>query len=168
MSEDNTAPAPGENIEPVEDISNDKGSEVDPQAEVEKYKTLAAKWEARSKDNFGKAKNFDELNEKFTQLESTLNQFQEENIAPKRQTVAARYNLPEAIASRLTGSTEAEFEADAKSLVEALKLTGVKQERITPTPLKTQGIPADGEITSSGKHKTKQEYLAWLKANKTN
>ena len=54
MSEENITPAPGENIEPVEDISNDKGSEVDLQAEVEKYKTLAAKWEARSKQGVSK------------------------------------------------------------------------------------------------------------------
>jgi len=61
------------------------------------------------------------------QLEETASELKAMKSNELKRTVAAKHNLPEALALRLQGNTEEEMEADAKALADALPKPTPKQ-----------------------------------------
>ena len=72
-------------------------------AELDKARREAAKYRVEKRE----AK--DELTQRISVLENQVRE-------GKRETIAARYNLPAELAARLKGETAEELEADAKTL----------------------------------------------------
>jgi hypothetical protein len=68
-------------------------------------------------------------------LAAAETQIHQKELADLKKTVAERVGLPTALATRLQGETDAEIEADAKSLLETLP----KQPKPNPGPVPNPG-----------------------------
>lgn len=140
-------------------------------AKYEELKKNASKWESRSKENFEKAKAYDEYLDSQKPVEQKnaerLAALEAENkelrLSAVKSAIGAKYGFNEAALKRLTGSTADELEEDAKELQKLLgSSTPVKPD---VKPVATQGnIP--GSAPAGGKAKTKAEWLALRAASK--
>ncbi|WP_373578617.1 hypothetical protein [Parafannyhessea umbonata] len=107
------------------DEPEEKGKPEEEGADTTDWKAMARKWEARSKENAGKAKAYDELQE---QSKSELQKAQEKakraedelaelkakaELAETRARVAKESGVP---AELIFGADEGEMEANAKAL----------------------------------------------------
>lgn len=119
-------PAPDTGAEPP---SGDGGDGGDLAAEVEKWKALARKHEARAKQSHAAEQKLQELEdakkselEKATARADRAERARDEALARvMRAEVAARKGLTAEQAKRLQGNTEEELEADADELLAAFK-----------------------------------------------
>jgi hypothetical protein len=117
-----TAEKPGE--KPSEEVSAEvlRKELTDVRAEAANYRVKLREAEAK----FANAKTPEEF-------EAAVNELKAQNESLERQilltNVARKYELPDALAKRLTGKTEAELEADAKEL----------QKLVAPAPPQTLG-----------------------------
>jgi hypothetical protein len=103
---------------------------TDANAEAANYRTKLREAEAK----FANSKSVEEFEAATAELKAQIESLERENLLTK---VAAKFELPDALAKRLTGKTEAELEADAKEL----------QKLIAPAPPQSLGgglTPDDG------------------------
>lgn len=156
-----------ENKTPEVDASkgNEADSSTDWKAEAEKYKSIAAKWESRSKQNFDKASTLDEVSERLQKLEEHNAQIKQENDTLKRSSIGLKYGLPEKVIERLAGSTEEELENDAKEWQGILKVQEAAESKDTnrAKPVRSQGSGEDTSVENVKKAKTLEEFLALKK-----
>lgn len=100
------------------------------------------------------------------ELEKTKAELAARDLAEKKRTIAAKYNIPDQLATRLVGSTDEEIEADAKALAETLPKA--EQKKASPGPTH----PGEGaEITKTaferGKDLKDAGYsTSWLGGNR--
>lgn len=117
-------------------------------AEIEKWKALARKNEARAKDNAEKAKRLDELEEANKselqklqdQLAAAQKAAQDAEVGRLRASIAARHGVPEPL---LTGTDEESLEASAKVL---LDFRGGAPKAPSPEGQGKVGEPISGNV----------------------
>jgi hypothetical protein len=116
------------------------GSDADLATQLAHWKEMARKNEARAKENADKAKQFDTLqdaqkselqkaNERAERAERAAAEAQTERL---RISAGAKYLLPPELLPFLTGKTEDEIEAQAKSLVDVMNTSRNGNENRTP------------------------------------
>lgn len=146
----------------VETTNQEPESTPDFSAELEKWKAIARKNEARAKDNADKAKRFDELEEaNKTELQKLRDQLaaaqkaqSDAEMGRLRASIAAKHQVPESL---LTGTDAESFEASAQSLIE---FRGAAPKAPSPAGQGNVGQPI-------GEHKSKQLTEADLQSMTT-
>lgn len=128
-------------------------TEPDLSAEVEKWKSLAKKHEARAKDNADKAKRFDEIEESSkselekatARAEAAEKALATARLDSDRASVALSKGLTPTQAKRLVGTTREELEADADDLLADLKASSATPPRAPDQKRTTTSAAADDE-----------------------
>jgi hypothetical protein len=87
------------------------------------------------------------------ELEKTKAELAARDLAEKKRTIAAKYNIPDQLATRLVGSTDEEIEADAKALAETLPKA--EQKKASPGPTH----PGEGNQIQESDFQAKQRLM---------
>lgn len=106
------------------------------------WKSHAELWEGRAKANRVQGDKLSELEAESKQLKAQIATFEAEKIETLKLSLASKYSLPEAIASRLSGKTSEEIEADAKTLAEGMGLIKLEAESQTESETESQLLNA--------------------------
>ena len=100
------------------------------------------------------------------ELEKTKAELAARDLAEKKRTIAAKYNIPDQLATRLVGSTDEEIEADAKALAETLPKA--EQKKASPGPTHPgEGAEINKTAFERGKDLKDAGYsTSWLGGNR--
>lgn len=131
-------------------------NDVDWKAEAEKWKELSRKNESTAKENY---RNFTELNEKFSALQSKLeeaNNYKQDNLNLLKRAVVAETGLPSELSERLRGEDEESLKKDASDLLTLFGKNTKKQK-----PISSQG--SDDNDSAPMVIKTKEDYARYYK-----